>query len=77
MEADEILNVEGKSCPMPLFFTKKALNKLEAGQILQVVGDFLPAKENIVENAEKKGHKVLEIKEEANPYQFSIYLKKF
>jgi len=76
LEAEEIINVEGKSCPMPLFLTKKALNKIESNKILQVIGDFLPAKENITEFLENEGHQILSVKEKSDPYQFIILIKK-
>lgn len=34
--ADQVLDVTGLNCPMPLLKAKQALNKLEAGQTLLV-----------------------------------------
>jgi len=76
MELDESLNVEGKSCPMPLFLTKKKLQPMESGKILKVVGDFSPAKDNIVEYLENEGCEILDLQEMKDPYRFFLYIKK-
>lgn len=76
MDSDDELNVEGKSCPMPLFLTKKKLKPMGSGKTLKLIGDFLPAKENIVEFLEKEGHKILNLEEERDPYKFNIFLEK-
>ncbi len=76
MKSDEIIDVMGKSCPMPLFLTKKKLKPMEIGKILKITGDFLPAKENIIKFLEKEGHKILNLEEERDPYKFNIFLEK-
>jgi len=43
---------------------------------LKLIGDFLPAKENIVEFLEKEGHDILDLQEVNDPYKFTIYIKK-
>jgi TusA-related sulfurtransferase len=35
--ADQILDVQGLSCPMPLLKARQALLKMEVGQVLQVI----------------------------------------
>lgn len=37
ISADQILNVSGLQCPMPLLKAKLALNALAAGQVLEVI----------------------------------------
>jgi len=76
MKSDEIIDVMGKSCPMPLFLTKKKLKSMEIGKILKITGDFLPAKENIIKFLEKGGYKILNLEEERDPYKFTIFLEK-
>ncbi len=36
IQADQILNCKGLACPMPIIKTKKAMNELLAGQIMEV-----------------------------------------
>ena len=35
--ADTTLDASGLNCPLPILKTKKALNKMESGQILEVI----------------------------------------
>ena len=37
IKADKILNLKGFSCPIPLLKTKKALEQIKSGQILQII----------------------------------------
>ena len=53
------INLEGLVCPLPVAKTKKKLNELQTGDILEVKGDFAEAGENIKRFVESKGHKVL------------------
>ena len=36
-DAVEILDAQGLTCPLPLLKAKQALNKLDAGRVLQVI----------------------------------------
>ena len=53
------INLEGLVCPLPVAKTKKKLNELQTGDILEVKGDFAEAGENIKRFVESKGHRVL------------------
>jgi len=35
--ADQVLDASGLNCPMPILKTKKALNKMDAGQVLEII----------------------------------------
>ena len=47
MKADDFLDVKGKTCPMPVLLTRKKIRTVEPGKILEIIGDFQPAKKNI------------------------------
>ena len=36
--ADQVLDCRGLSCPMPMLKVKKAMNALDSGQVLQMMG---------------------------------------
>ena len=72
LNVDESLNLNGKVCPMPAALTKKKLNQMETGQILEVYGDFELALENITTIAEKNGGKVLETETKKDFYRAFI-----
>lgn len=74
MRSDDFLDVKGKICPMPVLLTKKKIKTLEPGKILEIIGDFPPAKKNIQNFLNINGYEVLEVQEEEGVYH--IYTKK-
>ncbi|MHC1580677.1 sulfurtransferase TusA family protein [Methanopyrus sp.] len=74
VEYDHELDVRGKVCPMPVLETRKKLEEMDEGEVLKVVGDYPPAKDNIRRFAEEHGHEVLEVEEEDD--RFVIYIRK-
>ncbi|NPB02186.1 MAG: sulfurtransferase TusA family protein [Methanopyri archaeon] len=74
VEFDEELDVRGKVCPMPVLETQKKLDEMEEGQVLKVIGDYPPAKDNIRRFAEENGHEVVAIEDEGD--HFVIYIRK-
>ena len=68
MKADAFLDVKGKTCPIPVLMTRKKIRTLEPGKILEIVGDFKPAKTNIQNFLTKNGHEVLEVQEAQGVY---------
>lgn len=69
---DRTLDVRGKSCPMPVVKTKKAIEDLEEGQVLEVLATDRGSKKDIPAWAEKTGNRVLEIAEEGGILRFHI-----
>ncbi len=45
---DEILDVQGETCPYPQIYTRKKLESMPVGQILEVVTDHPPAGEETI-----------------------------
>ena len=68
MKADDFVDVKGKTCPMPVLLTRKKIRTVEPGIILEIIGDFQPAKKNIQNFLNTNGHEVLEIQEEQGIY---------
>ena len=50
LKPDKEVDTHGEVCPFPWVHAKKAMKKLEVGQVLCVVGDHGPALENIPRN---------------------------
>lgn len=75
-ETTHKVDTTGQACPVPVLLTRRELNKIEAGQILEVIGDFFPAKKNIQDYAEKHGHEVIEVIEPDENGLYKIYIKK-
>ncbi|WP_342430296.1 sulfurtransferase TusA family protein [Neobacillus sp. FSL H8-0543] len=64
MKANVILDAKGLACPMPIVKTKKAMNGLEAGQVLEVLATDKGSKADLKAWAESTGHQYLGTLEE-------------
>jgi tRNA 2-thiouridine synthesizing protein A len=58
--ATEKLDVKGKMCPMPVAFTKRKLESMAAGQLLEVVGEGELEFDNIQRWAKNNEHEVVQ-----------------
>ncbi len=70
--ADQVLDTKGLSCPMPLLKTKKAINSLSSGQILEVLGTDPGSKNDLPNWCDRSGHAFLGDKEENGYFRFFI-----
>ncbi|EDL64221.1 sulfurtransferase TusA family protein, partial [Bacillus sp. SG-1] len=69
---DKILDAKGLACPMPIVKTKKAMNELESGQVLEVLATDKGAKSDLTAWAKSGGHELLDHKEENDVFTFWI-----
>ena len=58
--ATEKLDVKGKMCPMPVAFTKRKLESMTSGQLLEVVGEGELEFDNVQRWVKNNGHEVVE-----------------
>ncbi|MHA1804700.1 MAG: sulfurtransferase TusA family protein [Promethearchaeota archaeon] len=75
MEKVKILDCSGLVCPQPVAKTKKMLEIINPGEIIEIKGDFCEAGENIKRYAEKHGHEVLEFQVKGDNYLIKIRKK--
>ena len=68
----ESINLEGLVCPLPVARTKKKLNELNSGDILEVNGDFAEAGENIKRYVESHGDKIIDFRSDGENYFIQI-----
>ncbi|MFX1390745.1 MAG: sulfurtransferase TusA family protein [Promethearchaeota archaeon] len=66
------LDCSGLVCPMPVARTKRILLEMQSGEILEVVGDYAEAGENIKRYIDKRDDKILEYKTEGEHYYLKI-----
>ncbi len=66
------LKLDGLVCPLPVAKTKKKLNEMETGDVLEVSGDFGESGENIKRYIEKHGDSIIEFKIEGEDYYIKI-----
>ncbi|AJI20789.1 sulfurtransferase TusA family protein [Priestia megaterium] len=71
MESTKVLDAKGLACPMPIVKTKKAMNELEAGQVLEIHATDKGAKNDLAAWAQSGGHELLQT-EEGDVFKFWI-----
>lgn len=72
--ANHTLDAKGLSCPMPLLRTKKEIEKLKSGEILEILGTDPGSRNDIPGWCSRAGHEYLGEKEDAGFIRF--YVKK-
>ncbi|MBM7573268.1 MULTISPECIES: sulfurtransferase TusA family protein [Bacillaceae] len=72
MDVTKVLDAKGLACPMPIVRTKKAMNELESGQILEVHATDKGAKSDLAAWAKSGGHELLKDTEENDVLKFWI-----
>ncbi|MDD3553898.1 MAG: sulfurtransferase TusA family protein [Deltaproteobacteria bacterium] len=72
--ANHTLDAKGLSCPMPLLRTKKEIEKLKSGEILEVLGTDPGSRNDIPGWCSRSGHEYLGEKEDTGFIRF--YVKK-
>lgn len=73
--AEHKLDVRGEICPYTLISTRRLMEELEAGDVVEVLIDYPLAAENIPRWAEKAGHRVLEV-EKVGDSQWRLLIRK-
>ena len=75
MEITKTIDLKGQVCPFPWVKAKKALAKMEVGQILKVIVDHAPAVRNIPRYFEDEGQEILSV-EQLNELDWQIIVKR-
>ena len=69
---DRTLDCVGLYCPEPVFRTRLEIDKISAGEILEVLADDPAAEEDIKSLVRRIGHKLLKIERTGNILRFLI-----
>ncbi|MCG6552575.1 MAG: sulfurtransferase TusA family protein [Candidatus Magnetominusculus sp. LBB02] len=72
IKPDEILDTKGLNCPMPVLKTKKAIDGIASGKILEVQSTDAGSKSDIPALLSRLGHELLDTKENGNVISFFI-----
>ena len=70
----EKLDVKGQMCPLPVAFTKRKLEGMESGQLLEVTGEGELEFDNIQRWVKNNGHEVVEASKSGA--EFKVLVKK-
>jgi tRNA 2-thiouridine synthesizing protein A len=72
MSIDKILDAKGLACPMPIIKTKKAMNELQSGQVLEIHTTDKGAKNDLSAWAKSGGHELIKFEEDNDVLKFWI-----
>ncbi|WP_156289469.1 sulfurtransferase TusA family protein [Oceanobacillus salinisoli] len=72
MNITKTLEAKGLACPMPIVKTKRAMDTINSGEVLEVLVTDKGALNDIPAWAQSGGHKVLEQKTEEDVLYFYI-----
>lgn len=72
--ADKTLDCKGLNCPLPVLQTKKAMDGLSSGQILEMQSTDPGSKNDIAAWAKRTGNELMETTEDGGVFKF--FLKK-
>jgi tRNA 2-thiouridine synthesizing protein A len=71
---DQLLDVKGMSCPLPILRTKKTIKELSKDQVLKVETTDPGSKNDMASWAKRTGNEILKIEEGSGTFTF--YIKK-
>ena len=72
MEANKVIDATGLACPMPIVRTKRAMDNVETGEILEVHATDQGFKADLAAWSKVGGHEVLESVEENGVLKFWV-----
>lgn len=72
MDSVKFLDAKGMACPMPIVKTKKAINDINTGEVLEVHATDKGAKSDLAAWAKSGGHELLKDTEEDDVLKFWI-----
>jgi len=68
----QTLDTSGLSCPMPVVKTKKAINAIEVGEILEMISTDAGSIPDMEAWARQTGHELMESHDEGEKFRFLI-----
>lgn len=71
-EGQYLLDVKGYVCPHPQLYTKKALQRLKPGEVLEVQFDNPSSGESIATMCDNTGDEILDRKQEAGLFVWHV-----
>jgi len=66
------LDARGRVCPLPLFYTRKKIDRLKTGEELEVLLNDATAKTTIPEWSRQHGHEVIKVEESGSELRVII-----
>lgn len=69
------VNCRGMNCPIPITSLKKALEKINSGEIVKMISTFPEASDHMIIWARRTGHELLKTEESNGDYVFFVKKK--
>lgn len=69
------VDTRGETCPIPLVETKKALNRVEPGDEIEVIGTYNASKNEIPMAVTELGYEVVSFEDKGGEWRFVIKKK--
>lgn len=69
---DQVLDCSGLACPMPILKTKKAIDGLQVGQVLQMIATDPGSVSDMDAWTKKTGHELLSHEDQGGKFVFLI-----
>ncbi len=69
---DQTLDARGLSCPLPILKTRKALNAMNAGEILHVIATDPGSVKDISAFCQQTGNELVSLREQGKEHIFVI-----
>lgn len=74
-KVDKTIDIKGQACPYTFVRSKLAIEKMNVGEVLEILLDHRPAVDNVPKSMEAEGQKVLSV-EKINETDWRILVKK-
>jgi TusA-related sulfurtransferase len=72
---DKTIDIRGQICPYTFVRSKLAVEKMNVGEVLEIILDHKPAVENVPRSMENEGQKVLKI-DQTGEKEWHIFVRK-
>ncbi len=72
---NKTIDIRGQICPYTFVRSKLAIEKMNLGEVLEIVIDHKPASENVPRSMESEGQKVLKI-EQTGEKEWHVFVRK-
>jgi tRNA 2-thiouridine synthesizing protein A len=72
--SNKTLDASGLSCPLPIVKTKKEIDSMSSGQVLEIISTDPGSKNDMTAWCKRTGNELLESAEEGGKFKF--YVKK-
>ncbi|WP_210367005.1 sulfurtransferase TusA family protein [Bacillus sp. REN3] len=72
MKSEKVLDAKGLACPMPIVRTKKAMDQLESGQILEIHTTDKGSTKDIPAWADAANHEILKTEQDGEVFKFWV-----